>query len=102
MISLDGSAIVCGYATGSSTSAGTTTTMGFAEYSTRTGKMDHVVGLVHFERQAPTGISLYWVNSTGKIAIGTSETASGGRVGVMNGGTFTPLPGVTGFEAIAW
>jgi hypothetical protein len=48
------------------------------------------------------GISLYWVNSTGKTAIGTSETAGGGRIGVMNGDKFTPLPGVTGFAAIAW
>ncbi len=98
MISMDGSAIVCGY----STSVGNTTTMGFAQYSTGTGKMNHVVGLVHFEGQAPIGISLYWVNSTGKIAIGTSETTGRGRVGVMNGDTFTPLPGITGFEAIAW
>jgi hypothetical protein len=98
MISMDGAAIVCGY----STSVGNTTTMGFAQYSTGTGKMNHVVGLVHFEGKAPIGISLYWVNSTGKIAIGTSETSGGGRVGVMNGDTFTPLPGVTGFEAIAW
>jgi hypothetical protein len=98
MISMDGSAIVCGY----STSVGKTTTMGFAEYSTRTGTMDHVVGLVHFQGHAPIGIALYWVNSTGTIAIGTSETAGGGRVGVMNGDKFTPLPGVSGFEAIAW
>jgi hypothetical protein len=98
MISMDGSAIVCGY----STTVGKATTMGFAQYSTATGKMDDVVGLVHFEGQAPIGISLYWVNSTGKIAIGTSETTGGGRVGVINGDTFTPLPGVTGFEAIAW
>ena len=98
MISMDGSAIVCGY----STSVGKTTTMGFAQYSTRTGKMNHVVGLVHFEGKAPIGISLYWVNSTGKIAIGTSETTGGGRVGVMSGDKFTPLPGVTGFAAIAW
>ncbi len=98
MISMDGSTIVCGY----STSIRKTTTMGFARYSTRTGKMNHVAGLVHFRGKAPLGISLYWVNSTGKIAIGTSETSGGGRVGVMNGNTFTPLPGVTGFEAIAW
>jgi RNA polymerase sigma factor (sigma-70 family) len=56
MISMDGSAIVCGY----STSVGNTTTMGFAQYSTATGKMNHVVGLVHFEGKAPIGISLYW------------------------------------------
>jgi hypothetical protein len=98
MISADGSAIVCGY----STTIAKTTTMGFAQYSTATGKLDDVVGLVHFRGEAPLSISLYWVNSTGTIAIGTSETAAGGRVGVMNGDAFTPLPGVTGFEAIAW
>jgi hypothetical protein len=98
MISMDGSAIVCGY----STTVSNTTTMGFAQFSTATGKMNHVVGLVHFQGHAPIGISMYWVNSTGKIAIGTSETAGRGRVGVMNADTFTPLPGVTGFEAIAW
>ena len=98
MISMDGSAIVCGY----STTVGNTTTMGFAQYSTVTGKMNRVVGLVHFDGHAPTGISLYWVNSTGTIAIGTSENAGRGRVGVVSGDTFTPLPRVTGLEAIAW
>ena len=98
MISTDGSTIVCGY----STTVGKTTTMGFAQYSTRTGKMNHVFGLIHFQGEAPTGQSMYWVNSTGKIAIGISETTGGGRIGVMNGDTFTPLPGVTGFETIAW
>lgn len=102
MISMDGSVIVCGYSTTVSTSAGDITTMGFAEYSTATGKMNHVVGLVRFKAEAPTGISMYWVNSTGKIAIGISETAAGGRIGVMNGDKFTPLPGVKGFQAIAW
>jgi hypothetical protein len=99
MISVDGSAVVCVYST---TNDAGITTMGFARYSTRTGKMNHVDGLVRFKGEAPTGLSLYWVNSTGNIAIGTSETAGGGRVGVMNGDTFTPLPGVGGFEAIAW
>ena len=55
-----------------------------------------VVGLVHFQGEAPTGISLYWVNSTGKIAIGTSEVRGRGRVGVMNRHKFKPLPGVAG------
>jgi hypothetical protein len=103
MISMDGSAIVCGYSTSVGKNGTTmTTTMGFAEYSTATGKMTHVLGLVHFKGEAPIGISLYWVNSTGTIAIGTSGTSHGGRFGVVNGDTFTPLPGVTGFEAIAW
>jgi hypothetical protein len=99
MISADGSAIVCEYETGVGKK---TTVMGFAQYSTSTGKMDHAFGLVHFEGEGPAGVSLYWVNSTGTIAIGTSETNGTGRVGVMNADTFTPLPGVTGLQAIAW
>ena len=98
IISMDGSVIVCVYSTG----VGNGTVTGFAEYSTATGKMNHVIGLVHSKGQGPMGISLYWVNSTWKIAIGTSETSSGGRIGVMNGDKFTPLPGIGGFAAIAW
>jgi len=98
MISIDGSAIVCGY----STTVGNTTTMGFARYSTVTGEVNHAVGLVHFQGEGPTGLSLYWVNSTGNIVIGLDETADGGHVGVVNGDTFTPLPGEKGFAVIAW
>ena len=98
IISMDGSAIVCGY----STTDGNTTTMGFAHYSAVTGKMNHISGPVHFTGNGSIGIALYWVNSTGKIVIGTSQTAAGGRLGVMNGDTFTPLPGATGFQTLAW
>jgi hypothetical protein len=57
-----------------------------------------VLGVSLFRGQAPGDISLYWVNSTGKILIG----ASGIRVGVINGERLTPLPGITGPGAAAW
>jgi hypothetical protein len=99
IISSDGSAIVCGYATNM---AGRDTTTGFIRYSTTTGKPTAVLGVSKFQGQAPGDISLYWVNSTGKILIGGVLTPSGIRVGVINGERFTPLPGIAGLGAAAW
>jgi hypothetical protein len=99
IISSDGSAIVCGYTTNM---AGRETTTGFIRYSTTTGKPTAVLGLYQFQGQAPGDISLYWVNSTGKILVGGTLTPSGIRVGVINGERFTPLPGITGLGAAAW
>jgi hypothetical protein len=99
IISLDGSAIVCGYTTNMD---GRDTTTGFIRYSTRTGKPTLVLGVSQFQGQAGGDISLYWVNSTGTILIGGVLTPSGIRVGVINGETFTPLPGIAGLGAAAW
>ena len=99
IISSDGSAIVCGYTTNM---AGRETTTGFIRYSTTTGKPTAVLGVYQFQGQAPGDISLYWVNSTGKILIGGILTPSGIRVGVINSERFTPLPGIAGLGAAAW
>ena len=42
------------------------------------------------------------VNSTGKTLIGGILTPDGIRVGVINGETFTPLPGTAGLVDAAW
>jgi hypothetical protein len=99
IISLDGSAIVCGYTTNM---GGHSTTTGFIRYSARTGKLTAVLGVSQFQGQAGGDISLYWVNSTGHILIGGVLTPSGVRVGVINGETFTPLPEITGLGGAAW
>jgi hypothetical protein len=99
IISSDGSAIICGYTTNMD---GRQTTTGFIRYSTTTGKPTAVLGVDQFQGQAPGEISLYWVNSTGKVLIGGILTPSGTRVGVINGETFTPLPGTAGPGAAAW
>jgi len=99
IISLDGSAVVCGYSTNM---GGHETTTGFIRYSTRTGKPAALVGVYRFQGQGPGDISLYWVNSTGNIAIGGIGTPRGIQVGVINGPTFTPLPGISGLGAAAW
>ncbi len=114
IMSLDGSAIVCGYATttgygvdavNATTGYGVdavNTTTGFIRYSTRTGKPALVFGVFRFRGQAGGDISLFWTNSTGKTLIGGILTPSGIRVGVINGEKFTPLPGIAGLAAAAW
>jgi hypothetical protein len=99
IISSDGSAIVCGYTTNM---GGRETTTGFIRYSTATGKPTAVLGLYQFQGQAPGDISLYWVNSTGTILVGGTQTPSGIRIGVINGERFTQLPGITSLGAAAW
>ncbi|HEV2377616.1 MAG TPA: hypothetical protein VGS19_36325 [Streptosporangiaceae bacterium] len=103
IISLDGSAIVCGYTTTTGRSRHSYhTTTGFIRYSARTGQPTRILGLSQFQGQAPGDISLYWTNPAGKVLIGGILTPSGIRVGVVNGGTFTPLPGITSLGAAAW
>jgi hypothetical protein len=99
IVSLNGSAIVCGYTTSVD---GKETTTGFIRYSTTTGKPTAVLGVYRFQSQAPGDISLYWVNSTGEILVGGILTPSGISVGVINGERFTPLPGIAGLGAAAW
>jgi hypothetical protein len=99
IISLDGSAIVCGYTTNM---GGHSTTTGFISYSTRTGNPERLLGVYQFRGQAGGDISLYWVNSTGTILIGGTLTPRGIQVGVINGQKFTPLPGTGGLGGAAW
>jgi hypothetical protein len=98
IISLDGSAIVCGY----TTNTGHSTTTGFIRYSTRTGKPTRLLGVSQFRGQAGGDISLFWVNSTGTTLIGGVLTPRGIQVGVINGEKFTPLPEIGGLNAAAW
>ena len=103
IISLDGSAIVCGYTTTVMLSRNTyDTTTGFIRYSTRTGKPARVFGVFQFRGQAPGDISLYWTDPAGKTLIGGILTPRGIRVGVINDKTFTPLPRTAGLRTAAW
>jgi hypothetical protein len=72
IMSLDGSSVVCGYATtmGASTPAKDLTTTGFIRYSTRTGKPTQVFGASQFRGEAGSDISARWTNATGKTLIG--------------------------------
>jgi hypothetical protein len=82
---------------------------GFAEYSTRTGKLVRILG---YWKVKPAGYwitQVLWSSPSGRVLIGTIPD---GRIGVINGNEFTPLnmppvPGVVmdvsfGAEAGAW
>jgi hypothetical protein len=99
IISVDGSAIVCGYTTTTNTNE---TTTGFIRYSVSTGKPTPLISVFQFQGQAPGDISLYWTDSTGKVLVGGILAPGGVRVGVINGEKFTPLPGTAGLGAAAW
>jgi hypothetical protein len=103
IISLNGSAIVCGYATTTGVSKNKfLTTTGFIRYSTRTGKQTAVLGVYQVHGQVAGDTSLYWVNSTGNILVGVVGTRGGMQAGIINGKKFTPLPGIRDLGAAAW
>jgi hypothetical protein len=103
IMSPDGSSIVCGYSTSTGSYTDPYDTTGFIRYSAETGKQAQVFGVFTFQGHGRGGeFSLYWTDSTGKTLIGSSATRSGSRVGVINGETFTPLPGITSLTAAAW
>ena len=102
IITPDGSSIVCEYSTGIGAGSHKVpeTTMGFALYSTKTGKIARVTGLFTFKGQAPIGINLWWVGPDAKALI--ARVGARGEVGIVSGETFKPLPGVSGLVAAAW
>jgi hypothetical protein len=101
IITPDGSAVICGYASSieGSSPATTEVTTGFVRYSARTGKVDGVSGVFRRpQSRAGGGISLFWTNSDGSVVIGAGVTG----IGVFSGEKFTPLPEITGLNIAAW
>jgi hypothetical protein len=93
----DGSAVVCGAiaavnqtvtATGLKRGAVTE----FREYSAATGKVTRILGHWKFASVGGLSAEVLWSNASGSVLIGVIPTAGDGRVGVISGNTFTPLP----------
>ncbi|HEY1915421.1 MAG TPA: hypothetical protein VGH27_07575 [Streptosporangiaceae bacterium] len=102
IITPDGSTLVCGYSTGVESVSGDTSTTGYQEYSTRTGKLTSITGVFTYPGQIGGDSQLYWTDATGKTLIGAIATPSGTRVGIIRGETFTPLPGLGDLGGAAW
>ena len=66
-------------------------TTGFAEFSVRTGQLTRVLWSSPGEQNRPTAVEVLWSDRTGRVLIGTIESAGRWRVGVISGNTFTPL-----------
>jgi hypothetical protein len=99
IITPDGSAIVCGAITalnetlkpnGGGLQRGAETE--FFEYSTASGKVARVLGHWTFGSVGALSVEVLWSNASGSVLIGVIPNRGGGRVGVISGNEFTPLP----------
>jgi hypothetical protein len=104
----DGSTIVCGAVTATeatgSASAGASADGSvvallrrgaeteFIEYSAATGKVARVLGYWTFGSVGALSVEVLWSNASGSVLIGVIPDGGGGRVGVISGNEFTPLP----------
>ena len=74
----------------------------FIEYSTATGKVARILGHWTFGKVGALSVEVLWSNASGSVLIGVIPDSSGGRVGVISGNEFTPLPVSAAFESGAW
>jgi hypothetical protein len=99
IITPDGSAIVCGAITtlnetvqpnGAGLQRGAETE--YLEYSAASGKVARVLGHWTFGSVGALSVEVLWSNASGSVLIGVIPDGGGGRVGVISGNEFTPLP----------
>ena len=99
IITPDGSTIVCGAdtalnetvpANGIGLQRGAETE--FFEYSAVSGKVTRVLGHWTFGSVGALSVEVLWSNASGSVLIGVIPNSGGGRVGVISGNEFTPLP----------
>lgn len=93
IITPDGSALVCGAIQANGVNRGRDAVTEFREYSTATGKIVSVFGPWTIARAGYLAVNVLWSNPSGSLLIGVIPTTGDGRVGVISGNTFTPLPG---------
>jgi hypothetical protein len=73
----------------------------FREYSAATGKITRILGQWRFASVGALSVEVLWSNPSGSVLIGVIPNAAGGRVGVIRGDTFSPLPAqVAGVSAL--
>ena len=106
IITPDGSTIVCGAitpieATGSANAGADGSVAAllrrgaeteFIGYSVATGKVARVLGHWTFGSVGALSVEVLWSNASGSVLIGVIPDGGGGRVGVISGNEFTPLP----------
>jgi hypothetical protein len=105
IITPDGSTIVCGAITATKASGGSTLGSGplaallqrgaeteFIEYSVASGKVARILGYWKFGNVGALAVKVLWSNASGSVLIGVIPDSGDGRVGVISGNEFTPLP----------
>ena len=74
----------------------------FIEYSAATGKAARILGHWKFGKVGALSVEVLWSNASGSVLIGVIPDSGGGRVGVISGNEFTPLPVSAAFESGVW
>jgi hypothetical protein len=64
----------------------------FREFSTVTGQVTAILGYWKFHDAIPNVVGVLWSNTSGSVLIGVIPGGGHGRIGVISGNTFTPLP----------
>ncbi len=64
----------------------------FREYSTATGQVTPILGFWKFHSVSPNIVGVLWSNASGSVLIGVIPGGGHGRIGVISGNSFTPLP----------
>jgi len=99
----DGSAVVCGAITAINETARFSSSVPavslqrgaeteFIEYSAATGKVARILGYWTFGSVGALSVEVLWSNASGSVLIGVIPDSGDGRVGVISGNEFTPLP----------
>ena len=99
IITPDGSAVVCGAIAGTGTLAHRGAETEFIEYSTASGKVTRTPGYWTFRSVSGLAVDVLWSNASGSVLIGVIPDSGEGRVGVISGNEFTPLPVAAGSQA---
>jgi hypothetical protein len=93
IITLDGSKVVCGAIQFRILAGGVVDDeTEFREFFTATGKVPHILGYWKFHNVIPNIVGVLWSNSSGSVLIGVIPGGGVGRIGVISGNSFTPLP----------
>jgi hypothetical protein len=101
IITPDGSTLVCGAITETNEKASVTPEVSlqrgaeteFIEYSAASGKVTRILGHWRFGNVGALSVDVLWSDASGSVLIGVIPDSNAGRVGVISGNEFTPLPG---------
>lgn len=93
IITPDGSKVVCGAIQFRILAGGVLNDVTeFREFSTATGEVTDILGYWRFHNVIPNVVGVLWSNSSGSVLIGVIPGGGNGRIGVISGNSFTPLP----------
>ena len=93
IITPDGSKVVCGAIQFRILAGGVVDDeTEFREFSTATGEVTQILGHWKFHNVIPNIVGVLWSNSSGSVLIGVIPGGGVGRIGVISGNSFTPLP----------